>query len=96
MKMKQMANLRRPFFKGPIQDCTKVIYQERGFLGFLKGVLAMLYRAVPSAHEFLRATMQEHIVSANNGVIASLIADGIARCCNRASVIPFDVIKNHY
>ncbi|XP_052269197.1 solute carrier family 25 member 45-like [Dreissena polymorpha] len=96
-----LDKVRRPYFKGPIQ-CAKVIYQERGCLGFYKGGLAMTYREIPSygiyclTYEFLRAKMHEHKVLANTGVVVSLIAGGIAGSCSWASVIPFDVIKNRY
>ncbi|KAL3873808.1 hypothetical protein ACJMK2_036893 [Sinanodonta woodiana] len=88
-------------YKGPI-DCAAAIIKERGIVGMYKGGVAMAVREIPSygiyclTYEVLNAKMHENKLTDSKGIVASLLAGGLAGSLTWLSIIPVDVIKSRY
>ncbi|KAL3873809.1 hypothetical protein ACJMK2_036894 [Sinanodonta woodiana] len=88
-------------YKGPI-DCAASIIKERGIVGMYKGGVAMAVREIPTygiyclTYEVLNAKMHENKLTDSKGIVASLLAGGVAGSLTWLSILPVDVIKSRY
>ncbi|KAK3597843.1 hypothetical protein CHS0354_029414 [Potamilus streckersoni] len=88
-------------YKGPI-ECVAAVVKERGIVGMYKGGVAMAVREIPSygiyclTYEVLNVKMHEKRLTDSKGIIASLLAGGVAGSVTWFSILPVDVIKSRY
>uniref|UniRef100_A0A0B6ZH58 Solute carrier family 25 member 45 n=1 Tax=Arion vulgaris TaxID=1028688 RepID=A0A0B6ZH58_9EUPU len=89
----------KQFYKGPV-ECTIQIFKYEGFKGFYKGLFAMFVRDFPSyglylmCYEILHRYLINHEYSDKKGVIAALVAGGLAGAASWLSIMPLDAIKS--
>ncbi|CAG5133521.1 unnamed protein product [Candidula unifasciata] len=89
----------RTYYKGPI-EASRRIFGNEGVLGFYKGMFVMFMRDVPSyglyllSYETLHKYLFHHGLTDKKGVIAAIIAGGLAGCASWLGIMPFDVIKS--
>lgn len=89
----------RKYYRGPI-DCCKDILVTEGPRGLYKGFLTMFFRDVPTyglyllVYEGLFEMLVQRNLTDNNGVVASILAGGIAGCAAWVVIMPLDVIKS--
>ncbi|GFO11970.1 solute carrier family 25 member [Plakobranchus ocellatus] len=89
----------RKYYRGPIHCCRDILASE-GPRGFYKGFLTMFFRDVPSyglyllVYEGLFKFLTHGNMLDEKGVIAAVLAGGVAGCLSWLVIMPLDVIKS--
>ncbi|GFR69632.1 solute carrier family 25 member 45 [Elysia marginata] len=89
----------KKYYRGPIHCCRDILATE-GPKGFFKGLMTMFFRDVPTyglyllVYEGLFKLLVHQNLSDEKGVIASVLAGGVAGCVSWFVVMPLDVIKS--
>ena len=87
------------YFRGPAQ-CIRWLHQKYGFRGLYHGFGAMLLRDVPTyglymlIYEVLFVRIKDMDTTDDNGIIAGLVAGGVAGVVTWTCALPMDVVKS--
>ena len=87
------------YFRGPM-DCLRTIIREKGLAGCYRGLISMCYRDIPSfglyvaSYEYLFQYLQGSRYVDSQGIVASLLAGGVAGTLTWSSIIPCDNVKS--
>lgn len=88
------------FFGGPV-EATRWIYRRHGPLGFYRGLVAMTLRDPVTygvylvSYEYAYRSLVRNSYTDPGGVLANLLAGGLAGVVAWTTCMPFDVIKSH-